>query len=294
MNRTIVARALRALLVACGVAVVLVVVVDGAALVIGAGPLGVLLPFGAVLVVALGLGAVLPRIDRAVERLTHHREVTPYSALAEAATRIRAGSLDEALPGLAQVLADGTGRLPRGRVARRGRPAGHGRGPASGTGRRRARDRGEPRRPAHARRHRPRRTRARRHRAAGGAGDREAGRPHHAGRPAARPGRRERCGAAAARGRAQRRAGRPGAARRRPGRGAAGLAPAPGQCPRGGTQAAGHGALPRDDRPPRRAAHRGRRRPRGPWRPFGGRARCAAGPARAPGSGSTSCSTGSA
>jgi signal transduction histidine kinase len=109
MNRTIVARVLRALLVACGVAVVLVVVVDGAALVLGAGPLRVLLPFGAVLVVALGLGAVLPRIDRAVERLTHHREVTPYSALAEAAARIRAGSLDEALPGLAQVLADGTG-----------------------------------------------------------------------------------------------------------------------------------------------------------------------------------------
>ncbi len=52
---------------------------------------------------------MLPRIDALVGRLTHHREVTPYSALAEAAARIRAGSLEQALPGLAQVLADGTG-----------------------------------------------------------------------------------------------------------------------------------------------------------------------------------------
>ncbi|MEN3265301.1 hypothetical protein [Pseudonocardia sp.] len=113
MNRTIVARVLRALLVACGVAVVLVVVVGGGGLVAGsagvASGLTVLLPFLAVAITAVGLGVVLPRIDTVVERLTHHREVTPYSALAAAAARIRAGSLEQALPGLAQVLADGTG-----------------------------------------------------------------------------------------------------------------------------------------------------------------------------------------
>ena len=108
MNRTIAARMLRALLVACGVAVVLVAVVDGTTAVLGSGPLEVLLPFVVVMVVAVTLGLVLPRVDRLVERLTHHREVTPYSALAEAAARIRAGVLEEALPGLAQVLADGT------------------------------------------------------------------------------------------------------------------------------------------------------------------------------------------
>jgi hypothetical protein len=109
MNRTIVARTLRALLVACGVAVVLVVAVDWAAFALGPGPLEVLLPFMAVIIAAVALGAVQPRIDRLVERLTHHREVTPYSSLAAAAARIRAGALEQALPGLAQVLADGTG-----------------------------------------------------------------------------------------------------------------------------------------------------------------------------------------
>ncbi|WP_433273157.1 hypothetical protein ACQPZA_21580 [Pseudonocardia xinjiangensis] len=113
MNRTIVARALRALLVACGVAVLLLVLVDVVAPVLGLGGVGsgpaVLLPFLAVAGCAVCLGVVLPVVDTAVGRLTHHREVTPYSALAAAAARIRAGSLEEALPGLAQVLADGTG-----------------------------------------------------------------------------------------------------------------------------------------------------------------------------------------
>jgi signal transduction histidine kinase len=109
MNRTIVARLLRALLVACGVAVVLVAIVDWVALAFGPGPLDVLMPFVAVVLAAFGLGAVQPRIDRIVEQLTHYREVTPYSSLAAAAARIRAGALEQALPGLAQVLADGTG-----------------------------------------------------------------------------------------------------------------------------------------------------------------------------------------
>lgn len=109
MNRMIVARSLRALLVACGVAVVLVVLVDWTGRALGHGPLEILIPFVAVAMAAIALGAVQPRIDRIVERVTHHREVTPYSSLAAAAARIRAGALEEALPGLAQVLADGTG-----------------------------------------------------------------------------------------------------------------------------------------------------------------------------------------
>ncbi len=109
MNRTIVARSLRALLVACGVAVVLVIVVDWVGWALGHGPLDVLIPFVAVVIAALGLGAAQSRIDRIVERVTHYREVTPYSSLAAAAARIRAGALEKALPGLAQVLADGTG-----------------------------------------------------------------------------------------------------------------------------------------------------------------------------------------
>ncbi|HEY4422326.1 MAG TPA: hypothetical protein VGN22_22600, partial [Pseudonocardia sp.] len=113
MNRTSVARVLRAAVVACGVAALLLLLVDGGPWLLGLSRAGsgsaVLLPFLAVGVCAVGLGFVLPRVDAAVGRLTHHREVTPYSALAAAAARIRAGSLEQALPGLAQVLADGTG-----------------------------------------------------------------------------------------------------------------------------------------------------------------------------------------
>jgi hypothetical protein len=113
MNRTSVARVLRAAVVACGVAALLLLLVDGGPWLFGytgaRSGSAVLLPFVAVGVCAVGLGFVLPRVDAAVGRLTHHREVTPYSALAAAAARIRAGSLEQALPGLAQVLADGTG-----------------------------------------------------------------------------------------------------------------------------------------------------------------------------------------
>ena len=111
MNRMIAARLLRASLVACGAAAVLVVVVDWSGRVVGHGPLEILVPFVAAGLAAVGLGAAQPRIDRLVERLTHHREVTPYSSLAAAAARIRAGALEQALPGLAQVLADGTGAV---------------------------------------------------------------------------------------------------------------------------------------------------------------------------------------
>ncbi len=125
MNRTIVARLLRVLLVACGVAVVLVVVVEGRdARPRTTGRSRCCCRSRPSRPSPWALGVVLPRIDQLVERLTHHREVTPYSALAEAAARIRAGSLEQALPGLAQVLADGTGATRAVGVARRRRPAG--------------------------------------------------------------------------------------------------------------------------------------------------------------------------
>src|SRR4051812_29262097 len=61
--------------------------------------------FGIAAVVAAGFG----RLTDLVDRVTRYREVTPYWALAEAASRLRSPSLDEALPGLARALADGTG-----------------------------------------------------------------------------------------------------------------------------------------------------------------------------------------
>jgi hypothetical protein len=111
MTRTITARALRVLLVACGTAALFVVVVVVSAGALGLGPqqLVVLLPFLAAALAVVGLNLVLPGLDRVVERLTGHREVTPYSALAKAAARISAGSLEQALPGLAEVVAGGTG-----------------------------------------------------------------------------------------------------------------------------------------------------------------------------------------
>jgi hypothetical protein len=109
MNRTIVARSLRLLLVACFVAVVFAVVVGGLSLVLGRAERAIVPPFLAAAVAVAGLGMVLAGVDRWGHRLAHDSTTTPYSALAEAATRIRAGSLDEAMPGLARVLAEGTG-----------------------------------------------------------------------------------------------------------------------------------------------------------------------------------------
>lgn len=107
MNPTILARLVRALLVAVAVAAVLAAVVLGVGALLSQ-ELGVLLPFVAVAGCAVALAVGLPRVDRLVTRITHHRQTTPYAALADAAARIRAGSLDEALPGLAQVIVDGT------------------------------------------------------------------------------------------------------------------------------------------------------------------------------------------
>ncbi|MCW0214991.1 MAG: hypothetical protein OJJ54_16660 [Pseudonocardia sp.] len=110
MNRVI-AGALRATGVGVVVLAVFVVVVGlpGWVLGVGLGQVGVLLPFVAATICAMVVMRVLGPVDRLVERLTQHRGTTPYSALAEAAARIRSGSPDSALPGLAEVLAEGTG-----------------------------------------------------------------------------------------------------------------------------------------------------------------------------------------
>ncbi|MEU4245049.1 hypothetical protein [Actinoplanes sp. NPDC026619] len=72
-------------------------------------PVALALPFA----VIAGATVLLTRLRGAVvtiaERITRRREVTPYSALAEAARHLRSPSLLEALPGLARSLADGTG-----------------------------------------------------------------------------------------------------------------------------------------------------------------------------------------
>ena len=83
----------------------LVIVLDG---VVGDGQ-RLLLPFVAAGVAATGMVVAREPIDRLVRRLTHHRLTTPYSVLAQTTARVGAGSLEEALPGLAQVLAEGTG-----------------------------------------------------------------------------------------------------------------------------------------------------------------------------------------
>jgi hypothetical protein len=68
-----------------------------------------LLPFVAVAVAAVGMVAGRERVEALVHRLTQHRLTTPYSVLAQTTARVGAGSLEQALPGLAQVLAEGTG-----------------------------------------------------------------------------------------------------------------------------------------------------------------------------------------
>jgi signal transduction histidine kinase len=109
MVRAVLAHVLRALAVAAGVLAVVAVLAGALAPVLRREHTAVALPFLAAAVAAAGLGAVLPGLDRWVAGLTRYRPSTPYSALAQAVARIRAGSLPEALPGLARVLAEGTG-----------------------------------------------------------------------------------------------------------------------------------------------------------------------------------------
>ena len=109
MVREPTAKLLRGTLLAGGVFVLLVLVAGGADRLGAAEPVVVVLPFVVVAVVTAVLARLRGAVDTIVERVTHYREVTPYSALADAAQRLRSPSLQEALPGLARVLADGTG-----------------------------------------------------------------------------------------------------------------------------------------------------------------------------------------
>ncbi len=108
MNRTVVAWPARALLVSVVVAVVLVVVTVPVGFT-GSAVGALLAPFVAVGVAVAVLGLAAPRLDRLVRRLVPHPVTTPYSALADTAARVRDGTLEDALPGLAQVLGEGTG-----------------------------------------------------------------------------------------------------------------------------------------------------------------------------------------
>jgi signal transduction histidine kinase len=108
MTRIGMAAVLREVLVAAGAAAVLVAVVHGGSTVIAPRQLRVILPFLAVAFATVVLFRAWASVDRAVARVAGQGSVSPYWALAEAARRIQAGSLDEVLPGLAQVLTAGT------------------------------------------------------------------------------------------------------------------------------------------------------------------------------------------
>jgi signal transduction histidine kinase len=108
MARVSTAGVLRGLLVAGGVAAVLAVVVHGGRELVEPWQLQVLLPFLAVALTTCALFLVWPYVDRTVARVAGRSPLSPYSALAEAARRTQTGSLEQVLPGLAQVLTAGT------------------------------------------------------------------------------------------------------------------------------------------------------------------------------------------
>jgi hypothetical protein len=109
MNRALVARSLRLLLVACFVGAVFSLVIHAFSPALRPSEAVPLLPFLAAAITVAGLPFVLTGADRLLEPIAAGSTATPYSALAEAAARIRAGSLEQSLPGLARVLAEGTG-----------------------------------------------------------------------------------------------------------------------------------------------------------------------------------------
>lgn len=102
-------RLLRQLLVACAVAVVFSMVVGTLGALLEPGELAILLPMAAAVISVVSLPHLLRAIDKLLPLVAHDAGKTPYSALAETAARVRAGSLDQAMPGLARVLAEGTG-----------------------------------------------------------------------------------------------------------------------------------------------------------------------------------------
>jgi signal transduction histidine kinase len=108
MTQISMATVLRGVLVAVGVAAILVAVVHTGHHLIQPWQLRLMLPFLAVAFATVVLFRAWASVDRVVARVAGHGSVSPYSALAEAARRIQAGSLDEVLPGLAEVLTAGT------------------------------------------------------------------------------------------------------------------------------------------------------------------------------------------
>jgi signal transduction histidine kinase len=98
----------RAVLLGAVVAVVLVVVALGWALLTGPALAGVVGPFVAAAVAVAAARVAGPFVDRVAGRLTPRPAPTPYAVLADTAARVRSGSLGDALPGLARVLGEGT------------------------------------------------------------------------------------------------------------------------------------------------------------------------------------------
>lgn len=109
MNRPIETRLVRGTLLAGGMFVLLVLVAGVAGLLPAAEYVVAVAAFTVIAGAAAVLALRRDLVDTFVERITHHREVTPYSALADAAQQLRSPSMTEALTGLAGVLADGTG-----------------------------------------------------------------------------------------------------------------------------------------------------------------------------------------
>lgn len=110
-TRPMIGKALRWTLLAGYVAVVYGAVVGGLGLLIWPqGQAAVALSFLAAAVSAAGVRPVLRQIDRLVDRAVLHRTVTPYRALVTVAARLpTAGSVQQVLPALARVIADGVG-----------------------------------------------------------------------------------------------------------------------------------------------------------------------------------------
>jgi signal transduction histidine kinase len=111
MTRDSTAVVFRWLLVTAGVAAVLVAVVQGGYELIRTRQIVLMLPFLAVGFATVALFLAWSVLERTTARVAGRSLTSPYSALAEAARRIQAGSLEQVLPGLAQVLAEGTGAV---------------------------------------------------------------------------------------------------------------------------------------------------------------------------------------
>jgi hypothetical protein len=104
MNSMVTVRPWRLLLSACVVAAVFAIVVGGIGMFVTSTAVRLLLPFMAAALSVAGLAATRPWIERATPAST----TTPTAALAQKTPVAQAGSLEQALTGLAQILAEGT------------------------------------------------------------------------------------------------------------------------------------------------------------------------------------------